>query len=110
MNDVDRPGAGLARIAELRESIDGLDREIVRLLAERTRVVCELTAYKNDEEAVRSPGRVEQVIERVSRLADGHRMPPGVAEATYRTLIEELTRLQMDLLAERRALSRGSGT
>lgn len=101
---------GDARIRELRGSIDELDRQIVGLLAERTRVVRELTEYKGDEAAVRSPGRVEQVVGKVRGLAEEHRMPPGIAEATYRTLIDELTRLQLDRLAERRALAPGGGT
>jgi isochorismate pyruvate lyase len=94
---------GTARIEELRGSIDTLDRQIVALLAARTQVVRELTEYKRDEETVRSPGRVEQVIAKVRGLADEHGMPPGIAEATYRTLIAELTELQLDRLAERRA-------
>ncbi|MER5970729.1 chorismate mutase [Streptomyces sp. NPDC002055] len=94
---------GPERIEELRGSIDGLDRQILALLAERTRVVMELTEYKRDEETVRSPGRVEQVIAKVRALADESGMPPDIAEATYRTLISELTALQMKRLAERRA-------
>ncbi|WP_328955687.1 chorismate mutase [Kitasatospora purpeofusca] len=91
------------RIDELRLSVDALDRRIVALLAERTAVVRELTGFKRDEETVRSPGRVEQVVAKVRGLADEHGMPPGIAEATYRTLIDELTRMQMELLDERRA-------
>ncbi|KUL52930.1 chorismate mutase [Streptomyces sp. NRRL S-1521] len=96
------PGPGDGRIAELRLSIDDLDRRIVALLAERTTVVRTLTEYKRDEDAVRSPGRVEQVVAKVRGLAEEHGMPPAIAEATYRTLIDELTRLQLDRLAERR--------
>ena len=99
-----------ARIDELRGSIDVLDRQIIRLLAERTAVVRELTEYKRDEETVRSPARVEQVIEKVRGLADEEGMPPGIAEATYRTLIAELTDLQMRRLAERRAAAEGASS
>lgn len=94
---------GPERIDELRVSIDALDRQIIALLAQRTSVVRELTEFKNDEETVRSPGRVAQVIEKVRRLAVEEGMPPGIAESVYRTLITELTDLQMELLAERRA-------
>ncbi|MFJ4092254.1 chorismate mutase [Kitasatospora sp. NPDC089913] len=97
------------RIDELRLSVDALDRRIVALLAERTAVVRELTGFKRDEETVRSPGRVEQVVAKVRGLADEHGMPPGIAEATYRTLIDELTRMQMVLLEERRAASAAAG-
>ncbi|MCX4687011.1 chorismate mutase [Kitasatospora purpeofusca] len=98
------------RIEELRLSVDALDRRIVGLLAERTAVVRELTGFKRDEETVRSPGRVEQVVAKVRGLADEHGMPPGIAEATYRTLIDELTRMQMELLDERRAAAAAAGS
>ncbi|MGW3789439.1 chorismate mutase [Micromonospora chokoriensis] len=101
------PPAGAAdgpiRIAELRGVIDHLDQRIIALLAERTRVVQELTAHKTDEATVRSPDRVRQVLDRVSDLAVGNGMPPEVAVGTYRALIEELTRMQLDMLAARRA-------
>ena len=92
-----------ARIADQRLLIDDLDRRIVALLAERTRVVRILTENKRDEAAVRSPDRVAAVVARVRALAEEHGMPPGIAEATYRTLIEELTQMQLVRLAERRA-------
>ncbi|MFD4907089.1 chorismate mutase [Kitasatospora purpeofusca] len=98
------------RIEELRLSVDALDRRIVGLLADRTAVVRELTGFKRDEETVRSPGRVEQVVAKVRGLADEHGMPPGIAEATYRTLIDELTRMQMELLDERRAAAAAAGS
>ncbi|MFG3284163.1 chorismate mutase [Streptomyces sp. NPDC048111] len=100
------PAAGPERIGELRLSIDALDRQIIALLARRTAVVRELTTYKNDEETVRSPGRVAQVIDKVRAIAEAEGMPPGIAESVYRTLIGELTDLQMELLAERRAAAR----
>ncbi|MGW5528004.1 chorismate mutase [Streptomyces xanthochromogenes] len=102
--------AGAERIDELRLSVDALDRQIVALLAQRTAVVRELTTFKKDEETVRSPGRVAQVIEKVRGLAVEEGMPPGIAESVYRTLITELTDLQMELLAERRAAARPAGT
>lgn len=94
------------RIAQCRRLIDDLDRRIVALLAERTGVVRTLTESKDDEAAVRSPSRVEAVVARVRALAEEHGMPPGIAEATYRTLIGELTQMQMERLEQRRAAAR----
>ena len=90
------------RIGELRLVIDGLDRRIVALLAERTRVVRELTEFKDDEQAVRSPDRVALVVAKVRALAEENGAPPEIVEATYRALIEALTELQLARLAERR--------
>ncbi|MFV2102984.1 chorismate mutase [Micromonospora sp. LOL_024] len=100
---------GPARIAELRTTIDDLDRRIVGLLAERTRVVRELTVHKTDEPTVRSPDRVRQVLGRVHDLAVGHDMPPEVAVAAYRALIDELTRMQLHMLADRGAAAGPQG-
>ncbi|MFG1653014.1 chorismate mutase [Micromonospora sp. NPDC049275] len=94
---------GPARIAELRVAIDALDKRIVALLAERTRVVQELTAHKTDEATVRSPERARQVLGRVHDLASRQGIPPEVAVGTYRALIDELTRMQLDMLRARRA-------
>ncbi|GIJ79206.1 isochorismate pyruvate lyase [Micromonospora phaseoli] len=101
--------AGAARIAELRTTIDEIDQRIVGLLAERTRVVRELTVHKTDEPTVRSPDRVRQVLGRVHDLAVGHDMPPEVAVATYRALIDELTRMQLHMLADRSAAAAPKG-
>jgi chorismate mutase len=96
------PDAARAEIDRMRRRIDELDEQIVRLLAERTAVVRALTEHKSDEAAVRSPDRVRQVLDRVEALAERHEMPPEVARETYRALIEQLTRMQLELLARRR--------
>jgi isochorismate pyruvate lyase len=90
------------RIGELRLVIGELDQRIVALLAERTRVVQTLTEFKEDEDEVRSPAHVDVVLARVRALAEEHQMPPEIAVATYRTLIAELTEMQLRRLAERR--------
>jgi isochorismate pyruvate lyase len=94
--------SGPASIDQARQQIDELDRQIVALLAERTRVVAVLTEHKTDEAAVRSPDRVRQVLSKVERLAEEQGMPPAIAVATYRTLIEQLTDMQLERLEQRR--------
>lgn len=51
-------------IEEFREQIDGIDREIVALLARRGAFVAQAAAFKKTTTDVRAPGRVEQVIAR----------------------------------------------
>lgn len=86
------------KLASLRSQIDEVDREVVALLARRTAIVREVMCLKGDEEAVRSPARVEEVVVRVRRLAVAAGMPPTVAEATYRAMITSLTAMQMEHL------------
>ncbi|WP_344441812.1 chorismate mutase [Kitasatospora nipponensis] len=82
----------------LRGRIDALDDRILALLGERVAVVREVARYKSDESAVRAPARVEQVVRRVTALADRHGVPAGLAERLYRLLIEELTELELSHL------------
>lgn len=48
-----------------REQIDGIDARIVELIAERQRWVETAGRLKADEQAVRAPARVEQVVAKV---------------------------------------------
>ncbi|GAA4863194.1 chorismate mutase [Kitasatospora terrestris] len=83
-------------LASLRAEIDGLDERIVALLAERIAVVHRVARHKTDETAVRAPDRVQQVVDRVRALADGHGIPADLVEKVYRLLIAELTELELD--------------
>jgi len=72
---------------EVREAIDGIDREIVRLLAARGRYVEIAAGFKATVEEVAAPRRVEQVIARVRRLAAEHELDPAIVERVYRAMI-----------------------
>lgn len=84
-----------ATLAEVRDSIDALDREIVRLIAERQRWVVAAGKLKGDEQAVRAPDRVERVIRRVRGLAEDQHASPEVVEAAYRALIGAFIDLEL---------------
>ena len=72
---------------EVRERIDGVDREIVRLLAERGRYVGQAVRFKRNAEDARAPGRVKQVIARVRARAVEHGADPDLVEHVYRAMI-----------------------
>ena len=46
-------------LEQVREKIDGLDRQIVGLIAERGAYVSQAARFKKDSDAVRAPKRVE---------------------------------------------------
>ncbi|MGV0868925.1 chorismate mutase [Corynebacterium kalidii] len=74
-------------LADIRGQIDTLDREIIRLIAERQQRVIAAGSLKSDEAAVRAPDRVEQVIAKVRAVADDVGASPQVVETTYRAMI-----------------------
>lgn len=82
---------------EVRLRIDELDRQIIALLAQRQTWVIRAGALKANEEAVRAPGRVEQVIQKVRGLAQEHGASPEVVEATYRSMISAFIDLEMSV-------------
>lgn len=72
---------------EVRAGIDRLDREIVRLMAERGAFVRAAARFKASRADVEAPGRVEQVVAKVRVLAADAGLEPQVAEAAYRAMI-----------------------
>ncbi|WP_210403838.1 chorismate mutase [Salinibacterium sp. UTAS2018] len=83
-------------LAEIRAQIDTLDRQIVSLIAERQKRVIAAGSLKSDEQAVRAPQRVEQVITKVRALADEAGASPDVVEKTYRALIASFIALELE--------------
>ena len=78
-------------LAGLRQRIDTLDEQIVKLLAQRALCVRDATRFKRDSFQVSAPARQAQVFARVRALAAPHEASfPGlsdVVESTYRTLV-----------------------
>ena len=82
-----------------RDNIDRIDREIVRLLAERLGYTRAAARFKADPREVAAPARVEEVIARVRALAAEHGLPPEIAEAAYRPLVAAYVADQQRLFA-----------
>jgi isochorismate pyruvate lyase len=74
-------------IEEVRESIDNLDIQIVKLISERSRFVEQAAKFKKDTADVKAPKRVEAVIEKVRNIANENNVKPEIIEQVYRTMI-----------------------
>jgi isochorismate pyruvate lyase len=90
----------VASLAEVRASIDRLDRQIVPLLAKRGRYVLAAARFKKDAAEVPAPARVEEVIRNVRRLAEESGALPDVVEKAYRAMIAAF--IEAELLEHRR--------
>jgi isochorismate pyruvate lyase len=87
---------------EVRAEIDLLDRRLVTLLAERERLVRRAGRLKADTDAVRAPGRVEQVVARVRAVATEVGASPEVVDRTYRAMIAAFVDLELTTFRDRR--------
>ena len=80
-------GACCRTLGEVRSNIDRLDREIVRLIAERGHYVHEAARFKANPAQVESPERAEAVVRKAMAIAGQEGLSPKIAEATYRAMI-----------------------
>ena len=83
---------------EVREAIDGLDKELIELLARRQKLVRQAGRLKpkNDVQAVSAPERVAQVIASRCAYAQKVGLSPEVAEAVWRSMIDAFIKLEME--------------
>lgn len=76
-------------ITELREQIDAVDEKLIKLLAERQRLVEAVIAVKHrDGMPARIPARVDYVIDRARVLARAHHLDPALAESIWTEMVE----------------------
>ena len=91
-------------LAQVRDHIDHIDREMVTLLADRARLVREAAQFKSSADAVRAPDRVEQVVANVKAIAAGLGADPQLVEEVYRTMIAKLIEMELREHASSEAL------
>ena len=76
-----------ASIQEVRNRIDHIDHELVKMMALRGECVKAAAAFKTTQAAVRAPDRVQQVIDKVRIEAAKQGLPEIIIEKVYRTMI-----------------------
>lgn len=92
-------GACCKTLAEVRSHIDQLDRDIVRLMAERGRYVHEAARFTANPAQVDAPERAEAVVRKAMTLAEQDGLSPKVAEAAYRAMVRALIDYEQDVFA-----------
>lgn len=75
-------------IEDVRNRIDQIDSELVKMIAQCSQCVKAAAAFKSDHSAVRAPDRVKQVIDKVSKQATEAGLPTGIIEKVCRTMID----------------------
>jgi len=75
-------------MAEVRDEIDRLDREIVRLLAQREQRIVDAGHIKPSRDTVRDEARIEDVVTKVRAAAIAHGADADIVEGIYRDMME----------------------
>ena len=85
-----------SNLSEVRANIDRIDDEIIKLIAERSEYVAQASAFKKNENGVKAPARVEQVISKVRAKAGDYGADADMVEALYREMISRFIDMEMD--------------
>ena len=75
-------------LAEVRAGIDRIDRELVRLIAERSGFVRRAAELKGSRDEILDPVRIAAILADIRREAEQLGLPPEVAEETFRAMID----------------------
>ena len=74
---------------DVRREIDRIDRELVKLLAERQTYIEQAGIIKGERSAVRDTPRIEDVVAKVLAEAEKEGLSAAIAEPVWRLLIEK---------------------
>jgi isochorismate pyruvate lyase len=82
-------------LEEVRGNIDKIDREIVKLIAERSTYVVQAVNFKKNSDEVKAPQRVEKVINKVRDLAHENNVNADIVENIYREIINSFINFEL---------------
>lgn len=84
-------------LAEVRRAIDRIDREIVRLLGERSVQVQAAARLKGDEASVRAPERVRRMVSERRAWAEAEGLDADFVESLFRAVTDHFIARELTL-------------
>jgi isochorismate pyruvate lyase len=91
-----RPPEACESLEDVRGAIDGLDREVLRLLGSRARYVATAARFKTDPKGVRAPERQKTMLARRREWAEEEGLDPDFVEGLYRNIVSHFVGREMD--------------
>ena len=85
-------------IEEIRDAIDGIDFQIMKLFSERYEFVKEIVKFKTDEASVIAETRQKQVIEKRREWAVGLGLNPDLFEDIFWILMRYNVQKELEIL------------
>jgi chorismate mutase len=99
MDDTTPEQPGAADLGAIRQQIDDVDRRLIGLLADRSRLVGGVVRYKRAHHmAVVDRGREDEMLARIAEVAKDEGVDPRVAQQVLRTIIDGFTLLEVEEL------------
>lgn len=75
---------------EVREEIDKLDDEIVKLIAKRARYIHQAVRFKNSIDEIKAKDRVDEVLQHVRHQALALNLSPNLITKLYEIIIDDM--------------------
>ena len=91
-----RPPEACENLEDVREAIDGLDREILRLLGSRTSYVAAAARFKTNPKGVRAPERQQAMLASRREWAEDEGLDPDFVEGLYRNIVSHFVAREID--------------
>src|SRR5437764_858493 len=85
-----------ASLEEVRQEIDAIDREIIRLLGHRAQYVTSAARFKTSEQHVAAPDRQAAMMRTRREWAAEAGLDPDVIEDVYRRLVAYFIQRELD--------------
>ena len=85
---------------EVRENIDRIDNEIIKLIAERGQYVEQAAKFKKSEDGVKDTARVEKVVAKAKEKAVLYGADPDITETIYREMISGFVNKELEKFKE----------
>jgi len=90
-------------IEEIRDAIDGIDYQIMKLFSERYEFVKEIVKFKTDEASVIAENRQKEVIEKRREWAVELGLNPDLFEDIFWTLMRYNVQKELEILKKANA-------
>ena len=103
-----KAGKDCQTMAEVREGVDALDRELVALLVKRQAYMTAAARIKQDRDAVHDDARIEVVVAKVIAEAQNQGLSKNIAEPVWRKLIERCIAFEFEEWDSQRAANKQS--
>jgi isochorismate pyruvate lyase len=84
-------------IADIRDAVNALDHEIIKLLGNRTRYVHEAVRFKKSEDDIRRPGHIPALLDKRREWARQYGVDESFVERIYRLLTDHSFDVQAQL-------------
>ncbi len=83
-------------LQEVRQEIDKIDEEIVKLIAERSKYVKQAAKFKVSVDEIKSDERINDVLSHVRHLAATLGISPNLVADIFKILIDKMVEMEIE--------------